>query len=134
MAKSEKEKGKKRAVKEAAYERKGRNMDIKHEYAPQTLVAKISGEIDHHTANALKEDLDREIALRNIKNLILDFDKVSFMDSSGIGVVVGRHKKISALGGRLLIIRTSPQIDKIFELSGLKKILNYGEERSDTND
>ncbi len=134
MGKGEKEKGKKRNAALAAYERKGRNMEIKHEYAPQTLVAKINGEIDHHTANILKEDLDREIALRNIKNLILDFDKVSFMDSSGIGVVVGRHKKISSLGGKLLIIRTSPQIDKIFELSGLKKILNYGKDWGDTND
>lgn len=98
-------------------------MTVKFEYADATLIAKISGEIDHHTATDLRDALDREIGLRNIKNMVLDFEDVAFMDSSGIGVIVGRFKRIDALGGRMLIIRANPQVDKILEISGIKKIL-----------
>jgi len=55
---------------------------------------------------------------------VLDFDGVTFMDSSGIGVIVGRYKQISARGGKIMAIRVKPQVDKIFEISGLKKILD----------
>lgn len=99
-------------------------MDIKMENIGTTLVVKVSGEIDHHTAPELKRDIDREINLRNIINLVLDFDGVSFMDSSGIGVLIGRYKQIQARGGRTMVIRVKPQVDKILEISGLKKILD----------
>ncbi len=99
-------------------------MDIKLENIGTTLVVKLDGEIDHHTAPELKDEIDREINLRNIINLVLDFDGVSFMDSSGIGVIIGRYKQIQARGGRTMIIRVKPQVDKILEISGLKKILD----------
>ncbi len=103
-------------------------MKIKLEYAMPTLIAKISGEIDHHTASEMREILDREIDMNNIKNLVLDFKNVTFMDSSGIGVIVGRFKRIDALGGKMLIIRPTPQVDKILEISGIKKILTCKQE------
>lgn len=99
-------------------------MDIKMENIGTTLVVKVAGEIDHHTAPELKDEIDREINLRNIINLVLDFDGVSFMDSSGIGVLIGRYKQIQARGGRTMVIRVRPQVDKILEISGLKKILD----------
>lgn len=98
-------------------------MDIRLETIGTTLVAKIDGEIDHHTAPKLREEIDREINLNNIVNLVLDFDNVSFMDSSGIGVIAGRYKQIQARGGKVMIIRVKPQVDKILEISGLKTIL-----------
>ena len=99
-------------------------MELKLENIGTTLVAKLSGEIDHHAADGLRDALDREIALNNTRNIVLDFDGVTFMDSSGIGVILGRYKQISALGGKVMIIRVKPQVDKILELSGLKKILD----------
>ncbi len=98
-------------------------MDIKLEAIGTTLVVKIDGEIDHHTAKMFREKIDRELNLKNIINLVLDFDGVTFMDSSGIGAVVGRYKEISARGGRVMIIRVKPQVDKVLEISGLKTIL-----------
>ncbi len=98
-------------------------MTIKLESIGTTLVAKLCGELDHHTAPDLREALDREIALNSIRNIVLDFDGVTFMDSSGIGVIVGRYKQVSACGGKMMIIRVKPQVDKILEISGLKKIL-----------
>ncbi len=99
-------------------------MEIKLENIGTTLVAKLTGEIDHHTAPGLRETLDREIELNNITNIVLDFDGVTFMDSSGIGMIVGRYKQISARGGKVMIIRVKPQVDKILEISGLKKLLD----------
>ena len=98
-------------------------MDINLELIGTTLVAKIDGEIDHHSAQRLKSELDREINLRKVLNLVLDFDRVTFMDSSGIGVIAGRYKEIKARGGKVMIIRVKPQVDKILEISGLKTIL-----------
>ncbi len=99
-------------------------MKIDMESIGTTLIVKLSGEIDHHTSVELREEVDREIGLRNIVNLVLDFDEVTFMDSSGIGVIVGRYKQIQARGGKTMIIRVKPQVDKILEISGLKKILD----------
>ena len=99
-------------------------MDIKLENIGTTLVVKLAGEIDHHTAPKLRDVIDREIAINNTKNVVLDFDGVSFMDSSGIGMIVGRYKQISARGGKVMLIRVKPQVDKILEISGLKKLLD----------
>ncbi|MBR5614186.1 MAG: anti-sigma F factor antagonist [Clostridia bacterium] len=99
-------------------------MDINLETIGTTLVAKLSGEIDHHTAPHIRDAIDREMNIRNIVNLVLDFDNVTFMDSSGIGVIAGRYKEIQARGGKVMIIRVKPQVDKILEISGLKTILD----------
>lgn len=101
-------------------------MDMRMEYIGTTLVVKLEGEIDQSCAAEIRTDIDREIMLNNAKNLILDFAGVTFMDSSGIGVVIGRYKQIKARGGKTMIIRTRPQVDKILELSGLKKIMECG--------
>jgi len=98
-------------------------MKIRIESIGTTLVVKINGEIDHHTAPELREAMDKELALKNITNIVLDFDEVSFMDSSGIGMIVGRYKQVAARGGKMMIIRVKPQVDKVLEISGLKKIM-----------
>ena len=98
-------------------------MDIRIEHVGTTLVVKPEGELDHHSAKNVREMIDREIEQRKIKNLVLDFNKVSFMDSSGIGVIAGRYKIINSLGGKTMVIRANEQVDKILEISGLKKIL-----------
>lgn len=101
-------------------------MNLQMEYIGKTLVVKLFGEIDQSCADELRGDIDREIHLGNAENLILDFGNVSFMDSSGIGVIIGRYKQIKALGGKTMIVRPQPQVDKILELSGLKKIMDCG--------
>ena len=98
-------------------------MDIRLEVIGTTLVVKIDGEIDHHNTAKIKAEIEREMNLNNIVNLILDFDGVTFMDSSGIGMIAGRYKEINARGGKVMLIRVNSQIDKILEISGLKTIL-----------
>ena len=87
------------------------------------FTAFLSGEIDHHTAEKIRLEIDRELAVHNIINLVLDFDGVTFMDSSGVGMIMGRYKEIQARGGKVMLIRVKPQVDKVLEISGLKTIL-----------
>ena len=104
-------------------------MEIKLESIGTTLVAKLSGEIDHHTAPQLRDALDREIAVNNTRNIVLDFDGVSFMDSSGIGIILGRYKKITCFQGKVYAIHVSPQIRKILHMSGLQRIIEILEDK-----
>lgn len=99
-------------------------MELKFELKDKTLVAEINGEIDHHTSVNMREKIDKEIDRNFIKNIIFDFKDVSFMDSSGVGMVIGRYKKIEKLNGKVGIINLTPQIERVFEISGLFKIMN----------
>ncbi len=101
-------------------------MDIRMEYIGTTLVVKLAGEIDQSCAEEIRSDIDREIQIKNVHNLILDFAGVTFMDSSGLGMIIGRYKQIKARNGKTMIIRAQPQVDKVLELSGLKKIIECG--------
>ncbi len=101
-------------------------MEIRIESIGTTLVVKLAGEIDQSCAEEIRGDIDREITLRHAQNLILDFAAVDFMDSSGLGMIIGRYKQMKARGGKTMIIRAKPQVDKILSLSGLKKIIECG--------
>ncbi len=100
-------------------------MKVRIEQLGSTLVVKLDGELDQSCASDLRERIDREINLHGINNLVMDFDKVSFMDSSGIGMLIGRYKLIKARGGKMLVIRTSEQVNKIIDLSGLKSLMDF---------
>ena len=79
-------------------------------------------DIDHHNCIMLKSEADRIIENNNIKNIVFDFENVGFMDSSGIGVIIGRYKKISYMGGGIIFQKASPAVDRILKMSGLYKL------------
>ena len=86
------------------------------------LVVKLYGEIDQHCVSEIRDDIDRQIAIRNINSLIVDLGGVEFMDSSGIGMIMGRYKNMVSGGGKMMLVRPQPQVDKVLELSGIKKL------------
>ena len=86
------------------------------------LVVKLYGEIDQHCVSEVRDDIDRQIAIRNINSLIVDLGGVEFMDSSGIGMIMGRYKNMVSRGGKMMLVRPQPQVDKVLELSGIKKL------------
>lgn len=98
-------------------------MQVSFEKDAGIITAKIAGELDHHTAGHLRDKIDKEIAKNGVKELILDLANLTFMDSSGIGVIIGRYKNIKALGGKLFIKNPNLQIDKLLSISGIKKIV-----------
>lgn len=94
------------------------------EHIGNTLVIKLYGEIDQHCVTEIREEIDRHIDIKHVNNLIFDLGGVTFMDSSGLGMIMGRYKKISTIGGKLMLVRPQPQVDRILELSGIKKLLD----------
>lgn len=86
------------------------------------LTAYLEGEIDHHSAKAMREQIDDKIERHKPIQLILDFAKVSFMDSSGIGLVLGRFKLMERIGGKVRITNTAKYITKVMKIAGIEKI------------
>lgn len=97
-------------------------MSVRVEMTGEVLTAFLEGELDHHTAKEIREKIDYEIDENKPTLVILDFRDLSFMDSSGIGLVMGRYKKTSAIGAQLHIQNTSPQIYKVMRLAGLERL------------
>lgn len=94
-------------------------------YVPKDkqLTLKITEEIDEHSTEKLRRKIDNEITRFLPRKVIFDFSNVSFMDSAGIGMLLGRYKVIKMLGGQLELINVNKQIEKIFEISGILKII-----------
>ena len=98
-------------------------MEIEIERVETNLIVRISGDLDLHTVPALRKRiearLDQEVG---IKNLILNLTGVDFVDSAGIGFIIGRYKRISKHGGQLRVVNIKESINKVFKLSGILKI------------
>lgn len=87
------------------------------------ITAALSGDIDHHAAREFRCALDEVIAHSRPEVLILDMENVGFMDSSGIGLILGRLKAVRAVGGEILIKNARPEIAEIIRLSGLSSLI-----------
>lgn len=94
----------------------------------QTLFLNLTGELDMRTSESLRQAIDTEIDRRGIRTVILNLHDVTFVDSSGLGVILGRYKKLLPLGGKIQITQVPPHIYKIMELSGLPKIIPFENE------
>ncbi len=86
------------------------------------LTAHIGCDIDHHTAKRMREKIDRELFEKRPKLLILDFSSVEFMDSSGLGLMLGRVEKAAALDATVCLTGLSPTLMKLVRLSGIEKV------------
>lgn len=89
----------------------------------ETLIVLMDRDLDHHNAMEVKEKVDEFIYRGQAINVIFDFEKTNFMDSSGIGVVMGRHRLVTPLGGEVMVRNLSSNVDRIFLISGLYKII-----------
>lgn len=97
-------------------------MNVTIESSGETVIAYLIGEIDHHTAVLIREKIDDAITFEKPKTLVLDFKNVTFMDSSGIGLVMGRFRVIQNYGGNIMINNVTQSIKKIMELAGLSSL------------
>lgn len=88
----------------------------------ETVTAYLIGEIDHHTAKPIREEIDNAAQRMHPRELILDFSDVTFMDSSGIGLVMGRYSLMQELGGTLRVTGQSGHIRRVMKLAGLDKL------------
>ncbi len=88
----------------------------------EILTAYLMGEIDHHSAREIREEIDQAAERSRPATLVLDFRDVTFMDSSGIGLVMGRYSLMQELGGELRVVNLTGHIRKVMRLAGLDKL------------
>ena len=87
------------------------------------LLVRLTGELDHSAACELREELDGLIARTGAKRLLLDLSGLDFMDSSGIGLIIGRYKHMARRGGSVAVVAANRRIDRIFEMAGLYQLV-----------
>lgn len=95
------------------------------EKSETTLTVHLSGEIDHHTAEGIRNKIDTILFKENPKELILDFSAVSFMDSSGVGLVMGRYKKAQSLGCVTTVTGLNARDKRILLMSGMQNKIEF---------
>ncbi len=90
------------------------------------LTVSLSGELDHHEAASVRAQMDKLLEDPSVINLTLDLAGLTFMDSSGIGVLLGRYKAISARGGQMSLTHVKPRVERILRMAGIYSILRRG--------
>ena len=100
-------------------------MDIIFGIKGNILIAELLGEVDHHGAAKARADIDENMEGYGSKDLIFDFSRVTFMDSSGIGIILGRYRKLSQSGGRVAIVGCSAAVRNILNMAGVFSIIDY---------
>lgn len=104
-------------------EHKEREVAAGYDIIGHNLVISLAEDLDHHNATFIREQSDKLIKTKPIKNIIFDFSGTDFMDSSGIGVIMGRYKKVKLSGGSAAVTGVNQSVDRILRLSGLYKII-----------
>lgn len=97
-------------------------MNIQINASDELVTVYLTGEIGHHSAGEIREEIDRSLESNRPKQLVMDFKNVGFMDSSGIGLVMGRYKLMQTMDGDVKIINTPNHIKKVMKLAGLDKL------------
>ena len=97
---------------------------LDYERTRQTLTVRLSDDLDHSAASRLRPELDALLKNTSIRRLVLDLKQLRFMDSSGIGLIIGRYKLLERRGGSVAVINADARVDRIFEMSGLYQIVD----------
>jgi stage II sporulation protein AA (anti-sigma F factor antagonist) len=98
----------------------------------QALIARLGGELDLHTSPHFKEQLAKFFTTHpQIKYLIMDVQDLQFIDSSGLGVILGRYRDVEERGGRLFFVQANPHIKRVLQMSGFQKISEFADSTAD---
>ncbi|MGG3891817.1 anti-sigma F factor antagonist [Metabacillus fastidiosus] len=103
------------------------SLAIEFDVKETVLCIRLSGELDHHAAEQLREKVNTLLIGSEIKHIVLNLESLLFMDSSGLGVILGRYKQIKALNGEMVVCAISPAVKRLFDMSGLFKIIRLEE-------
>lgn len=96
---------------------------LDYERQRQTLTVRLADELDHRAAARLRGELDELLRDASIRRLVLDLRELKFMDSSGIGFIIGRYKLMSRRGGSVAVMNADRQMDRIFQMAGLYELV-----------
>jgi anti-sigma F factor antagonist len=107
------------------------SLQVELEQHRNVLVVRLRGELDHHTADIVRFKMEDAILRGRVEHVVLSLKDLQFMDSSGLGVILGRYKLIKSRGGKMVVCDVHSGVKRLFELSGLFKIISFYEtERS----
>ena len=99
------------------------NCGFEYDISPDRLLLTVWGEVDHHSAAPLRQDVDTLICQHRPGRLALDLSGVGFMDSSGLGFIMGRYALLRDLGGSMVIIDPSPATQRMLDIAGIRRII-----------
>lgn len=99
------------------------NCGFEFDVSEERLLITLCGEVDHHSAADLRRDVDALLCQLRPAKMVLDLSGVSFMDSSGLGFIMGRYSLLRELGGSMVITQPSPATQRILQLAGIKRII-----------
>ena len=94
------------------------------------LICVISGDIDHHSARTVRTQIDDALISRRPSRLVLDLSQVSFMDSSGLGLILGRFSKSSELGSDFLLLNPNEAVTRILDIAGIGRLIKIERKKS----
>jgi stage II sporulation protein AA (anti-sigma F factor antagonist) len=89
------------------------------------LIVKIHGEFDLHASEYARRDIDIQIRAQGARHILFDLGNMTFIDSSGLGVILGRYRRVSESGGRAAISGAHPNIKKVMEIAGLNRLMPF---------
>ena len=98
-------------------------MQMKAYSAQDKLIVSLDGEIDHHSAAEIREGLDKMIAVSRPKVMVLELSGIDFMDSSGLGLVLGRYRRLNEMGSQVVIKNPGARTEKILAMAGVDKLI-----------
>ena len=101
---------------------------MEYQIEENCLTIFLPKEVDHHNAERIRKESDRIIGEKHIRHIIFDFKETDFMDSSGIGVIMGRYRQLYLLGGEIWAVNTNTRMKQILQMSGVTKIMQILEE------
>lgn len=99
----------------------------KYQVTEDVLIVRLVGELDHHEAEKLRNTWQENMYQNAIKHVVVNLESITFMDSSGLGVILGRYKEVLQLGGEMVVCSLNSDIERLFDMSGLFKIVRLEE-------
>ena len=96
---------------------------LSHVRKQDVLLVRLAGELDQCSASGIRRDLDALLSDTRIRHLVIDLNDMPFMDSSGLGVILGRYRTMLLRGGTVSLMHLSPQVRRVYDLSGMAKII-----------
>lgn len=102
---------------------------LSHVRKKDVLLVRLTGELDQCSASGIRRDLDQMLLDPRVRHLVIDLKDMSFMDSSGLGVILGRYRMMQERGGTVSLMHLSPQVKRVYDLSGMARIIPVVEEK-----
>lgn len=96
---------------------------MEFELLDSTLLVTLVGEIDHHTCAKMRQAIDTAYQKQRAKNILFNFENVTFMDSSGIGMLIGRYKQVNLDGGKIALYHVPKEIGRVLKMSNIGKLM-----------